>query len=500
MLVVLAICIVAVSLFYHHFAKYNNYWKERNVAGPEPTFFFGNIKDLALKRRSAIEVYTDIYDKYPNEKVLGIFRMRSPTLLVKDVEIIKHILIKDFENFTDRDVDFAEEGIDANLFSFNGNTWRALRQHCTSIFTSRKLKNMMYLITERGDKLIDYIEKISKEQPDQEVHGIVRKYTQGCITSCAFGLDIDTFDSKFDIFEKLEPKIFSTNYRLELEMMYPGILKRLKLSIGSQEVSDFFFRLTKDVISQRNGNPSDRNDFVDLMLSLRKAKQISFPVKGTDAETTVDITDDIMAGMMFIFYAAGYQTSALTMSYILHYLARNPGIQEKVVTEIKQVLKKNEGKLTYEAVSNLKYMGQVFDETLRLHPVTDHLRRRALNDYRVPGTDLTVKKGQIFIIPIPAVHMDPNNYPDPTVFDPDRFSPENVASRHSCAYLSFGLGPRHCIGWRFAQLQSRVGLVKLLSTFRVEPCSQSLKKFQYQTSFLMTPKGGVKLNFTKRLH
>ncbi|XP_061720500.1 cytochrome P450 6B5-like [Cydia pomonella] len=499
-IILILIFIIIVSFLYNHFTKYNNYWKEKNVVGPNPTFFFGNIKDAILRRKPIGVVFKNIYDKYPEEKVVGIFVMRSPELLIRDLDVVKNILIKDFDIFVDRGVEFKKTGLGANLFHADGDTWRVLRNRFSPLFTSGKLKNMIYLISERGDMFLKYVSRVIQLNSEQEVHNMVQKFTQAAIAACAFGVDIDTFNQEHETLRRIDRKIFTVNFGRELEMMYPGILKKIGGSLFPRELNTFFFDLVKDVIVQRDGKPTNRNDFMDLILNLRKEKRITGPRRTDDVtERSLDITDEVMAAQAFVFYAAGYETSASTMGFFLYQLALNPEIQDKVVAEINEVLKKHDGEMTLQAVLDLTYMGKVFDETLRMYPIVTELKRKSNNTYSIPGTNVTIEKNQLIKIPVLGIHYDERIYPNPEKFDPERFSPENVASRHSCAFLPFGLGPRNCIGTRFAQVQSRVCLAKLLSQFRVEPSKNTPLKFQYEPRrVVLYPKGGIPINFVQR--
>ncbi|XP_047996585.1 cytochrome P450 6B5-like [Leguminivora glycinivorella] len=498
--IILTIFFVIGSFLYCHFTKYNNYWNERNIIGPKPTFFFGNLKDTMLRRKPFGHVLKDIYDMYPKEKVVGIFVMRSPELLIRDLDVIKNILIKDFDTFPNRGFEFKTTGFGANLFHGNGETWRLLRSRFSPLFTPGKLKNMMHLLSECGDKFVDYVARITKSNPEQEAHTMTQKYTLAAIAACAFGIDIDTFNYEYEKLRRIDRKIFTIHITRELEMMYPGILKKYGGSLFPKEVITFFIDLVKDVTEKRNGKPTDRNDFMDLILKMRGDNVISGPIKkNNDIETSLELTDEVIAAQAFSFYAGGYETSASTMGFLLYELALNPQIQDKVVAEIKDVVKKHNGELTLQAVSDLSYMGQVFDETLRKYPIVSDLRRKANSAYTIPGTDIAIEKNLLIKISVLGIHYDKKIYPNPEKFDPERFSPEVAAARHSCAYLPFGLGPRNCIGYRFAQLQSRVCLAKLLSHFRVEPSKNTPRQFQYDPRrIVLYPIGGVKLNFVKR--
>lgn len=74
------------------------------------------------------------------------------------------------------------------------------------------------------------------------------------------------------------------------------------------------------------------------------------------------------------------------------------------------------------------------------------MTRICTKDYVVPDTNITLKKNDSVIIPIKALHWDPEMYPDPHVFDPERFSEENKKKRHPFSFIPFGEGPRICIG------------------------------------------------------
>lgn len=137
-------------------------------------------------------------------------------------------------------------------------------------------------------------------------------------------------------------------------------------------------------------------------------------------------------------------------------------------------------------------------ETLRMHPPIANIGRVATKDYPVPGTNLVVPKGLLLFIPAYSIHHDPEIYPDPEVFDPERFAPEQVRDRSSCAFLPFGEGPRNCIGLRFAMMQVRVGLITLLLKYKFETCAKSVVPIVYsKENFVLGPKDGVWLNVKK---
>jgi len=180
-------------------------------------------------------------------------------------------------------------------------------------------------------------------------------------------------------------------------------------------------------------------------------------------------------------------------------LAINQDIQRKVQEECDRVLRESNGKVTYEAIQSMEYTDKVihgtisnpqirgyynkvftnhmepifFAETLRFYPPVGVLTRAPLRDCKLPTTDVVLKKGTTVIIPVLALHMDPQYFPDPEKFDPERFSEEQKASRPPYTYMPFGEGPRICIGEFFIGMLIRVKLLqRLVSSSPVvsDPC------------------------------
>ena len=181
-----------------------------------------------------------------------------------------------------------------------------------------------------------------------------------------------------------------------------------------------------------------RDDFIQSMLAHEES-----PTTSSDNKSK-SLTDAEILSQALIFLLAGYDTVFNALSFITYCLATNPQQQETLCEEIDTVLEKHDGEINYESVNEMKFMEMVIDETLRLYPATLRLDREATSDYEYDN--MKIKKGSLIAIPIYPLHYDPNTYPDPEKFDPYRFSDENKKTRDSTTNLSFGIGPRNCIG------------------------------------------------------
>jgi cytochrome P450 family 6 len=134
---------------YFHFTRNFNFWHKLGVPYIKTTPFVGNLKDCALQKTTIGEQLQRIYNEHSDKPYVGIFTFDEPSLLIRDLELVKNIVVKDFQKFEDRTVSF-EDKFDPlfgkNLASVRGQLWRHLRTNLTSVFTSRKLKMMFYLV------------------------------------------------------------------------------------------------------------------------------------------------------------------------------------------------------------------------------------------------------------------------------------------------------------------------------------------------------------------
>ncbi|EGI67148.1 Cytochrome P450 6B3 [Acromyrmex echinatior] len=211
------------------------------------------------------------------------------------------------------------------------------------------------------------------------------------------------------------------------------------------------------------------------------------------------VTDEFIAAQLFVFFAAGFETSSITMSLAMYELAQNQSIQEKVRKEIKEVLDSTDGVILYDNIKKMNYLEKIYQEVLRKYPPVTFLMRQPTKNYTFEGTKITLRKGQVVIIPNYAIQHDPNIYPDPEVFDPERFSEENVKQRNPMYYLPFGDGPRNCIGKRFATNQTKVGLIKVLMNHKIDVCEMTQIPLIHSpwTNFLFQITHGVYVKLTK---
>jgi cytochrome P450 family 6 len=167
----LTLCLIFVitAIFiglYFYFTRNYNFWYKLGIPYVKPTPFVGNLKECVLLKTTIGEQLQRIYNDHSDKPYVGIFSFDKPSLLICDLELVKNILVKDFQNFMDRTISI-EETFDPllgkSLSMLNGQLWRHLRINLTPVFTSRKMKMMFYLVDICSKELADCLEEASAD-------------------------------------------------------------------------------------------------------------------------------------------------------------------------------------------------------------------------------------------------------------------------------------------------------------------------------------------------
>ncbi|KAJ3659324.1 hypothetical protein Zmor_011018 [Zophobas morio] len=164
----------------------------------------------------------------------------------------------------------------------------------------------------------------------------------------------------------------------------------------------------------------------------------------------------------------GHDTTAAALSFSLMLIACHKNVQDLIVAEIEAVAGDLHNKPTFNDLQQMKYLERVLKEVLKLYPSVSFISRK-LGEELVTATGYKIPKDTMVHLHIYDLHHNPEFYPDPETFDPDRFLPEIAKNRYPFAYLPFSAGPRNCIGQRFAMLELKAALCGILSKYVLEP-------------------------------
>lgn len=361
MAVFLLLIIGALTALYFYLSKSSNHWKNLGVVCDKPSLIFGNLGGVG-QHIHWVKKIQETYEKFKfGNKFCGFYFMGDPRLIILDLELIKNILIKDFNHFVDRGLFHNEKDdpLSAHLFAIEGDKWRTLRNKLSSTFTSGKMKMMFSTIAAYSNDLVSLIEESAKSDDGIDIKRVCVRYTADVIGSCGFGLECNALKDEnsemlkvgdfFDFKEKKSQFIFF------FTQSFPNLSKRLGLKITPDYVSEFFMKVIKDTYEFREQNDIKRNDFMSLLMQIKKYGKL----KDEESESVGTMTFNEMAAQAFIFFIAGFETSSTTMNYAFYELAYRQTIQDKLRDEITEVLKRHNNEITYDAIMEMTYLDKV---------------------------------------------------------------------------------------------------------------------------------------------
>ncbi|XP_025263019.1 probable cytochrome P450 6a14 [Camponotus floridanus] len=500
----IGIFIVALIIAYTYY-KYVlfNYWRKRNIFYIKPVVPTGNIGSIVTKKRTIGEFFHDVYMKYKEHRAFGIYVFFKPNLIITDPDLIRIVLTKEFKNFHDRGV-FCNEKIDpltGHLFALSGQKWRNLRVKLTPTFTSGKMKQMFAIMKMCGDEFVKNLENVAQTGDSIEIKDWFGRYTTDIIMSTAFGVKSNCIAKEDSEFRYWGKKIFEIHpFWVALFFLMPQILNFFSIPLHKRSIREFFMKTFRENVEYRQSHNIIKQDFMNLLIQLMEKGYVeSDDIKDIDKSSTINrLTVSEAVAQAFVFFAAGFETSSTTATFCLYELAQHQHLQDKLRNEIDEILK-NHGELTYNVVNEMTYLHKVINETLRKYPPIPTLHRICTEEIDLPTTNIHVSKDTSITIPVFGLHRDPLIYPDPDRFDPERFNEDKIAARHPYTYLPFGEGPRICIGSRFGYMQTKIGLVSLLSKFKFKLDPRTMIPLTYDpTNFVLAPKEGVYLTTKPR--
>lgn len=230
------------------------------------------------------------------------------------------------------------------------------------------------------------------------------------------------------------------------------------------------------IMGNRKQSGEKHNDFIDVLNSM-------YDKLSSSEYQKLKITESAVLAQAINFVLAGYDSMCTTMTFLIFYLSKHAEVQEKLLKEIDSYIDSNNGEISFDKLHECSYLQACITETLRLCPSFIRPERKATKDWEYNG--LKIKKGLIIMAPAWAVHRQPDLYSDPDKFLPERFMPENKPKLNPYGFLTFGQGPRNCVGMRYAYEAMKFAMCHFLKNYRVELCPETKINFKKGAIFLI---------------
>ncbi|KAI4889689.1 hypothetical protein NFI96_008016 [Prochilodus magdalenae] len=385
------------------------------------------------------------------------------------------------------------------LFMTSDEDWKRIRTVLSPSFTSGRLKEMFGIIKTHSDTLVRNLEKTAKLKSGVNLKQLFGAYSMDVITSSAFSVDIDSLNNPKDPFVTKVKKLVDFDFLSPLFLigaLFPftiPLLEKMNFSFFPVSETDFFLAVLKKIKADRvANNHKSRVDIMQLMVDSQTPEKAEYQQA---EEIKKGLSDHEILSQAVSFLFAGYETTSSTLSFFFHIMATNPKAMKKLQEEIDETFP-NEAPVQYEELMGMDYLDAAQNESMRLYPVTGRLDRVCKKTVEING--VTIPKGTVVMIPTFSLQRDPEYWPDPETFKPERFTKENKEHIDPYMFMPFGSGPRRCIGMRFALVTMKLAIVQILRRFDVSVCDETKVPLELGIGGFLTPKVPIKLRFTPR--
>ncbi|GAB4819482.1 hypothetical protein N2152v2_006528 [Parachlorella kessleri] len=496
-------------------------------------FLLGHLTDLAKTQPCYL------YDKWRQQLggIYAIFLGKAPVVVLTDPKLIRQASVSKFKSFHDRsrfiDADPGKDkrvrSLQAGLLMAKGGYWASVRAAMQPLFHQAALQGYTPLMNAEAERLADKLGAAAESGQPLEVHALLKRVTLAVIGQAAFGIPFSLDHADADYAAGLPnvgaavDLIFRLN-RLTTGGGLGGALMRVLprwmevplfrvFFVGGKagsalEYSRCTLMSAADLLmtnalrrAESKGEKVtmeqtdwqwwgrdfvDKNPYKDTLPAENSV--IDMLMRSRNKETGAGLTDMQIGAQCSTVIAGGFETSANTLAFTLHLLAHHPEAQAKLLAEVDAFGR--DKALTLEDLPKFPYLDAVIHESLRLYP-PGWIGTRVANEDVVLGDQkgrYLIPQGTHVHINIFGLHRDPAIWPEPEAFRPERFlNKEEMEGRHSNAWLAFGVGPRMCIGWKFAMQEMELVLIRLFQQYTFKPaagCSEEAIKLHTSITFI----------------
>ncbi|XP_069833808.1 cytochrome P450 4V2 [Dendropsophus ebraccatus] len=399
---------------------------------------------------------------------------------------------------------FLHPWLGLGLLTSTGEKWRSRRKMITPSFHFAILSEFLEVMNEQSKVLVE------------KLNGRAGKGSFNCfmdVTLCALDIICETaMGRKIQAQSNSDSEYIKAIYemsdlihrRQKMPWLWPDFIYAYlrsgrrhdkNLRILHSFTDETILERAQELKNAKDSVEQEDDDSTETKKTKKRSAFLDLLLKATDEEGNTLSYKDIREEVdTFMF--EGHDTTAAALNWSLFLLGSHPEIQEKVHKELDDAFGQSDRPVTMDDMKKLRYLEAVVKEALRLYPSVPFFARTTTEDCTIRG--LTVPKGVSVVVVPYALHRDPEYFPEPEEFKPERFLSENASGRNPYAYIPFSAGLRNCIGQRFALMEEKVVLSAILRNFTVK-ASQSRDDLCLVGELILRPQDGILIELQKRI-
>ncbi|MDT8426924.1 MAG: cytochrome P450 [Methyloprofundus sp.] len=349
---------------------------------------------------------------------------------VCDPDMAKHILVTNYKNYK-KGVGIKQINVllGRGIIVSEGDLWKRQRKMMQPLFSHKLLTQQLPLMTHCADKLLaSWHEDIEAGKPINLTESMSQTALD-FILHALFSEDLERI-----IAETGENPFLMVTDDSARDLLFARRFRQLT-------------HLVSDMMQRRRAENRQPFDLLTMVMN------------ATEKRSGAAMPEKLQIDEILTMIIAGHETTASVLNWTWYLLAQHAAIEQQVLAESLQYMPQTT-EPSMADIAQLKFTEQVLEESMRLYPPVWVLTRQALADDHYKGIDIPA--GTDILIPPYLMHRNTAYWPDPEVFDPQRFSPENKATQHIGAYLPFAIGPRRCIGDSMAMQEMAVHISRII--------------------------------------
>ncbi|XP_053964372.1 uncharacterized protein LOC128867288 [Anastrepha ludens] len=465
---------IAGVYIYWTYVQYKTGWHLlKKLPGPPVYWVFGNVLQLGFTAEEHVKTIRRWAHVY-NYNLARMYGGAEAYVMITNPKDIEQVLSSNTLLYKYDPYNFFYPWLGQGLLTANDRHWVNHRKMITPSFHFGILQDFLKIMNNTTDRFMELLAGFAAKEDMFDFQEIVTRSTIDVICEAAMGTPVNAIQGPTspmvpaisDICDVMRGRMFSALSRFDFFFVWTKAYRRQKkaLAILRKELSEIIEK-RKTILGEfdQNNLKSDNDGkrpkmaFLDNLLTAEvDGKPLTFQ----------DIFEEVST---FVF--EGHDTTASAIGFTIYSLSRHPEIQERAFQEQYALFGNDVNRSpTYKELGDMKYLELVLKESLRLYPSVPIIARTALEQTEIGGYQIPA--GATLACCIITLGTDPNNFPDPFKFMPERF--ENRASTNPYDYVPFSAGPRNCIGQKFAMMELKVTVSKIIRHFNILPALDGL--------------------------
>ncbi|XP_048243097.1 cytochrome P450 4V2-like [Haliotis rufescens] len=498
-LIVAVVGIILVTIWF--FQSSRNKELVNKLPGPPALPLIGNAHQLSPSGADFYGQLLQFAETYKEEGMFRIWLGVVPVIALYKAELSEVIL-----NST-KHIDkafmyrFLHPWLGTGLLTSTGKKWHGRRKMLTPTFHFKILTDFVLVFNEQAQILKEKLRSKVGSKPFN-IFPDITLCALDIICETAMGRNINAQSNSDSAYVSAVYKMSTILLkRMRSPWYWPSVLFN---TFGSGNEHDkclsILHSFTKKVILEKKQELSSRRETGAVSREeeevVGRKKRLAFmDMLLHMSDDGAILSDDDIREEVDTFMFEGHDTTAAAMNWAVFLISSNTRIQQKLHEELDSVFGDSEEPATMENLKDLKYLESCIKEALRLYPSVPSFARTLTDDADIGG--LVIPKHTSVVLLTSALHRDPLYFPDPEVFNPDRFLPENIKNRHPYSYVPFSAGMRNCIGQKFALLEEKVILSTIFRNFTVKT-HQKREDLKPVGDLILRPEEGIFVTLRSR--